>query len=356
MDLDTVFGSNYPSTYCMENDSSYSDHFATLRFGNDFLADLDVLREFFGSSSLVEDDVDLIFHSNMDVTSLVSSERKHLASEHYYGGNEYYFVNSDLDCVLEYFATNYEEAQSFGPVLRGDNFLIGFGTSWVVFYSPDISQVEALKELAGTKYGFAYSATNQHGNAVLSRREDDLGVYFLSKAPSSTIKYLPASGYPKHRDALPDAGFAILNYHIHEMEDSVRFHVDIDDAAGEIRSIFEEIGIPLKVSMVYHGVTAQRLEQNFLLSETRYNHYGENETVQNFVLQVEDAPAYLEANGEEILEDRPVFFGAGFAFGCYDRGTDFVFFDAELKAQFEDALFDRGYRAVKWWWEKPEED
>ena len=355
MDLNEVFGDDDPVAYCMGNDSIYSENFVVLRFGDDFLSDLTVLREFLNDSSLSTENVDLIFNSQMDASAFGADELQIYNPGKYGSNNEYHVLKTSLNDSFDFFSSHYEDAQSFGPCVVGGDFLIGFGTSWVVFYSPEVALVAALKELATARYGFIYSAVNGNGHAVLGRLQDDLGTHFHCKAPLSTIRYLPASLSPNHWRAFPDAGLALLNYQIRSLENFVRFHVDIEDASVEIHRIFEAMGIPVRSTMVYHGVTAQRLEHNYLLSEAVCADDDEA-VLQSFVLPVEDVISYYDAHQEEIILDRPIFFGEGFAFGSYDQGTDFVFFDVNLRVQFEYVLRTFGYEPNSWWWEKPDND
>lgn len=356
MDLETLFGSEYPYTYGMEDRSLYSRNFVVLRFGEDMLSDLEVIQKFFTLHSLSKDSLHLVFSENMETDGLDLIQQVEYSADGYTGGGKYQFASVTLDDVREFFKDNWEEAQEHGPLVVGDNFVLGLGTSWVVFHSPDYTLVEGLRELAKVQHGFTHSAINEHGHMVLGRQQDDLPVFFLSKAPVSTIRYLPEINWPPHWQEFHDAGMNLLNYSIHHMQDSVRFHVDIDDAPSEIRSLFSEAGISSSVEMVYHGVTAQKRTTNPLLSEAPYKEYGSKQKLQSFVAPVSDVATYIEQRQSELLKDSSVFFGDGFAFGCYDRGVDFVFFDTALKCHFLGALHKLGYRAEKSWWEKPEEN
>lgn len=356
MDLETLFGSEYPYTYGMEDSSLYSRNFVVLRFGEDMLSNLEVIQKFFTLHSLPKDNLHLVFSENMETDGLDLIQQVEYSADGYTGGSKYQFASVTLDDVCGFFKENWQEAQEHGPLVVGDNFVLGLGTSWVVFHSPDYTLVEGLRELAKVQYGFTNSAINEHGHTVLAHQQDDLPIFFLSKAPVSTIRYLPEINCPKNWQEFPEAGMNLLNYSIHHMQDSVRFHVDIDDAPGEIRSLFAEMGLSLSVEMVYHGVTAQNLTTNHLLSEETYREYGATQKLQSFVAPVSDVATYIEQRQTELLKDSSVFFGDGFAFGCYDRGVDFVFFDINLKAKFEDALLTLGYVSEKSWWEKPAEE
>jgi hypothetical protein len=292
----------------------------------------------------------------METDGLDLTQQVQYSADGYTGGSKYQFASVTLDDVREFFKENWQEAQEHGPLVVGDNFVLGLGTSWVVFHSPDFTLVEGLTELAKVQYGFTHSAINEHGHKVLARKQDDLPVFFLSKAPVSSIRYLPEINWPKHWREFPDAGRNTLNYSIHNMQDSVRFHVGIEDAAGEIRALFEETSIPLSADMVYHGVTAQKRTTNPLLSEEPYTEYGATQKLQSFVTPVSDVATYIDQHQEELLADSSVFFGDGFAFGCYDRGIDFVFFNVYRKYYFLGALHKLGYRSTYSWWEKHEDD
>lgn len=359
MDLNEVFGDKDPVTYYMGVDSLYSENFVTLRFGDGFLSDLSVLKDFFADAGLDAGDVDLIFNSGMEHAAFDSEDlRLYDAGNRGYGRSEYYFVPGQLERFLDYFSDNCGDAQMFCPSIRGENFVLGLATSWVVFYSPDAALVERLRWIAAARYGFIHTVMDSAGHEVRARSEDDLGVSFLSKAPLQTINYLPGYRKPKNWRAFPEAGLEILNFRIRELENAVRFHVDIEDAAVELRSVFGLLGVEPRADMVYHGVIARNSAWNFLLSEVPYNENTlDNEMLlQSFAVEVLDVPGYYATHQAEILSDHTVFFGDGFAFGSYEQGTDFVFFDDALRVRFESALGALGYEPHQWWWEKPEVD
>jgi len=357
MDLDEIFGVYPPVPYFMGHNSMYSPNFLEIRFGDDSLSNLDLLRDFFFRRTIVlGNDVDVIIEPNFESPLPAGVTPVYHSENDLWGVNrEYSSFALSLSAVLDYVESPREEPWYFNVLVVGDGFLLGFSNSWVRVYFADVQKTVGVRKLAENEYDYAYSIINEHGHVAIGRTKDSIPSSLVSKASPDTVTDATVFDKPMHWDRFTTDGIEPIIYNMRKMKNHVRFHIPIEEAGAEVWQLFHEMEIPVQATMVYHGVIAQTLDSNCLLSEETYSDAADGTTLQSFAIPLEDAPAYLQENAELVQQDCTLFFGDGFVFGSYDRGTDFAFFDVNLKAKFEDALLTLGYVPEKSWWEKTEE-